>query len=196
VGELRRHVPPVPATNAVVFFFRHVHLGVREVGQTAGVVGVGVGQDDVSYLTGGEAEGLDPPNSGVILVELEAGEVNERLPEPSGRVPYVFEADAGIDQGESLSLLQQQAVADDRRVRRHLERAAVEVVNRRHSSPRSFRDPWEGGPGRLHETSTAVGAGQSMVSAALGQFGGERPTTLGGKRDESESKSDRTRPRG
>jgi hypothetical protein len=107
VGELRRGVPPVAASDAGVFFRRDVDHGVREVGQSPGVVGVAVRQDDVPHVAGPEAEGFDPADGGVGFVELEAGHLDERSAQPPVRVPHVEQADAGIDQGEAAVVVQQ-----------------------------------------------------------------------------------------
>ena len=118
-----------------LFLLGNVDLGVREVGEAAGVARVAVGQNDVPHVSGRKPECFDPADGGVRLVELEAGHVDERLPQPLDRVRHVPEADAGIDEGEAFPVPQQQAVADDRRVRRDQERPAVDVVNRRHTPP-------------------------------------------------------------
>lgn len=107
-------------------------MGIREVGEATGVVRVAVGQDDVPHVVWGKPESFDPADGGVRLVEPKPGHVDERLPQPFGRVPHVPKADPGIDQCEPLPVLQQQAVANHRRVRRDHERPAVDVVNRRH----------------------------------------------------------------
>ena len=132
VGELERHVAAVALRDAGVFLLGQVHPGVREVGQPARVVGVAVGEDDVRHVPGAEAERLDLPDGGVVLVELEPGHVDELLAQPLDGLPHVQQADAGVDEGEAVPVFEEQAVAEDLRVRRGVQGAAVDVVDGRH----------------------------------------------------------------
>lgn len=117
-----------------VLFRRDVDRGAGEVGESAGVVGVAVRQDDVAHVAGPVAERLDPAGGGVVFVKLEARRLDERSAQPLVGAPHVKQADAGVDQGEAAVVLQQQAVAGDRGVRRDEQRPAVDVADPRHRS--------------------------------------------------------------
>jgi hypothetical protein len=118
--ELHGAVPRVAARRRCTLLGRNVHVGGREVGDAAGVVGVEVGDDDVLYVVG-----IDPPPSqlspcGVSGVKLKTGEPDRRFAHPSGRVAHVFEADARVNQCHAHRVAQQQAVAAHPRVRRRV----------------------------------------------------------------------------
>ena len=131
-GKLRRDVSKMPTRQMRASLFRHMHLGIGKIGEATGVVGIAVSEDDVPHIGGRKSECFDPANGRVRFVEPKARHIDECLPQPLCGVLYILEADAGIDQCELLPILEKQAVADDRRVRRNQERSAVDVVNRCH----------------------------------------------------------------
>ena len=81
--------------------------GVREIGEASGVIGIGVGEDDVADIIWREAELFDTAEGGVVFVELEACHVDELLAEAFDGVLDVEEADAGVDQSEAGFVFQQ-----------------------------------------------------------------------------------------
>ena len=91
-------------------------LGVGEVGQAAGVVGVEVGGDDAAHVGGGEAERLDLLERRLSIVGLRARISLKAGAEPA-EVAGVLDAEAGVDQDQAVVGLDQQAVADGRRPR-------------------------------------------------------------------------------
>jgi hypothetical protein len=86
----------------------------------------------VRHVRRAEAQLLNLPDGGVLFVELEPSHGDERLADPFERLLHVQQADTGVHQGEAVLILEQQAVADGLRVRRHLQRPAVDVVDGRH----------------------------------------------------------------
>ncbi len=116
-----------------------VDLGLGEVGQAAGVVGVEVGGDDLAHVGGVEAEALTCSSAVSSIVGLR---VHQREDGPElFRVARVLGAEAGVDQDQPVVGLDQQAVADaparleqaalavDQPRPAGAERAAVEVVD-------------------------------------------------------------------
>ena len=88
-----------------MLLLRQMHLGIRKVGESTGLVGVAVGQDDVPHIGRRKSECFDPANGSVRFVELKAGHVDERLPQPFCGILHIQEADAGIDHCKLLAIL-------------------------------------------------------------------------------------------
>ena len=104
-GEVARPVAQARVHRRVELGPEDVDLGVGEVGQPAGVVGVEVGGDDLADVARGEAEGLDLLQRG--LADLgpwpHQGEEGPEL----ARVARVLGAEAGVEQGQPVVALDQ-----------------------------------------------------------------------------------------
>ncbi len=100
-----------------------------KVGQAAGVVRVAVSEDDVGDLRWIEPQGLDLPDRGVLLPELEPGEIDQRLPEPFDRRTDVVESHPGVDQSQPVSSWRSRQWQPTFGFGRSMEVAAVEVVD-------------------------------------------------------------------
>ena len=89
-------------------------LGVREVGDAAGVIEVEMRGDDVADVGRVVAQRLDLANRGLTLLADRGDQRAEGLAEPLG-VCVVAQAEAGVDQDQLAARLDQQAMGDDRR---------------------------------------------------------------------------------
>ena len=88
-----------------------MHLGLGEVGQPAGMVGVEMGDDDPAHVGGAEAERLELPQRRRLGLRLGVHQAEEGA--ELARVARVLDAEAGIDQNQPLAGLDREAVADD-----------------------------------------------------------------------------------
>ena len=88
-----------------------MHLGLGEVWQATGVIGVKVGGDDLANVAGREAKAFDLPQGRLADLGSRAHDREER-PELA-RIARVLGAEAGIEQDQAVVRLDQQAVADD-----------------------------------------------------------------------------------
>ena len=79
----------------------HVDFGVGKIGESAAVVEVHVGEDDVLHVFGFISHPLDLVNRRLLRVERHDGDDAEELCEP-GWAGVIFEAEAGIHERESL----------------------------------------------------------------------------------------------
>lgn len=78
------------AGNVSVFFFRDVNHSTWKVGKTTGMIGIAVGQNDVSNVVRIESKRLDAANGCVEFVELEARHLDKRLSQSLNRVANVL----------------------------------------------------------------------------------------------------------
>jgi hypothetical protein len=116
-----------------------MHPGLREIGESAHMVGVTVGDDGVGHVPGAESQPLDLPDGGVGLVEEEPDHVDELLTQPLDGPLHVEQSDAGVHEGEAVLVFQEEAVTDRLRVRGWPQKSAVDVVNGRHRVAIAFR---------------------------------------------------------
>jgi hypothetical protein len=84
---------------------------VGEIGQSAGVVGIAVRQDNVRDVHRPEPQPLDLPRRCKPLVELKSRDLDELLPDPLQRLRHVEQADASIKEREPTTVFEQQTVA-------------------------------------------------------------------------------------
>lgn len=104
-----------------------VDLGVREVRDSADVIKVEMGDDDVAHVLRAEAESLDVVRGGLDVEQPRPDDVPER-PDPPGGVVAVVGSESGVHEYETVVGFDEQDVADHRRCR-HPHRAAVKVVH-------------------------------------------------------------------
>lgn len=89
-------------------------------------------EDDMTNVAAFPTQSLDPPNRRVMLAKLKSREIDELLAESARRIQHVQKTDPRIDQCQSIVIFKQQAMTDDRRIARHKQRAAVEMMNLDH----------------------------------------------------------------
>jgi hypothetical protein len=88
-----------------------VHDGLREVTDTADVVEVQVGQDDVLHISRVEAEAFNAGDRRVGVVPIGL----EHMPDHSepAKIGQVVAAEAGVDEHQSVRRLDEQDVGDE-----------------------------------------------------------------------------------
>ncbi len=115
MGEMRRAVARLlaeagPVHRGVVLGGEDMHLGIREVGQAAGMVQVQVGHHDMTHVGGLEAECLHLMQRRLLHAQCRPRQRAEAGAEMA-RVAHVGAAQAGVDQHQAVGALDQQAVA-------------------------------------------------------------------------------------
>ncbi len=145
----------------------HVHLGLGEVRQPAGVVDVEMRSDDLADVARIEAERAHLLDRRLGLARLRSEERVEDQPELA-RVAHVVEPEARIDQDEPVGALDEQAVADDLRLAEHASlaadqpsavrahRAAAEVVDRVRRAHAAEPTPTGATPSSVSRASNAL----------------------------------------
>lgn len=112
-----------------------VDLRVGEIRDTADVIGVEVGDDDVADVGVSVPELLDLAEGGFGRIERRPEEVSADPPEACG--PAAVEgAEAGVDQDQPSRRLDQQYVTHQRARPQRPHRAAVQVMNLHGCPPR------------------------------------------------------------
>jgi hypothetical protein len=117
VIELVAEIARVLRLEVGEFLAGEMHGGLREVLQAAGVVHIQVSDDDVPHLRRVEAEALELRDRRQRLVDREAPDFHELRAEALQRPLHFGEAETGVDEGETGSVLQQQAMAGGEGVR-------------------------------------------------------------------------------
>jgi hypothetical protein len=98
----------------VLLRLHHVHPGLGEVLQSAGVVEVEVGQDDVAHVLGIEPQPLHLADRGLFLAKAYVEQGMKGAAEARVRLAHILQAVAGVDQHQAVAIgLDQQALADD-----------------------------------------------------------------------------------
>lgn len=105
----------------------HMDLGLREIGESADVVHVEMGDDDVPDVVGAEAQRFDLPGRGLGAAQRGADNVPGKA-EARRRVGAVLETEAGVDENEAVIGLDEEHVADQQQTG-GLDGAAIQVVD-------------------------------------------------------------------
>lgn len=104
VSELFRNIPPMAARDVDMLLLGDMDMSIREVCQTAGVVRVAMGQEDVPHISRRKADRFDPTNGRIRLVELKPRQIDEGLPQSPDGIANILKADAGIYEREPFAI--------------------------------------------------------------------------------------------
>lgn len=129
VSELRRRVTPMTGPQPSEFLLRHMHRGGREVGQSAGVIGIAVRQDDVANVSDLKSQPFDLASGRQLFVELETGRVDGGLADAFERARDVVQADARVDQRQATVVFEQQTVTPRLRIGFRMKNAAIQMMD-------------------------------------------------------------------
>lgn len=169
-GDITIALSPARMHRSLQLAAEQVNLGVGKVRQAAGVIEVEVRRDDVADVGGVEAPFADLGYGRLGGFNARANDGPERLAELA-RVARVVEAEAGVDEHQPFSSLDEEAVTDKpcagqpaaltgeqtRPARAH--RAAVQVVNRarcRIQRPQPY----------LHPPASAISSGSARKTVS------------------------------
>jgi hypothetical protein len=101
---------------------------VREIRDPADVVEVEMRRDDMTDVFGSEAETFDLSYRGLVAVERRP-EQEPRRPQSARRIGDVIDAEAGVDENQTVVGFDEQDVADLPWCPRRKHGPAIEVVN-------------------------------------------------------------------
>src|SRR5882672_3167597 len=96
-----------------MFRSKNMYLGMREIRQSACVVQIQMGHDNISDIFRLEAETGDLMHGSLIRIETRTANRDKTAPQMSNRIGNILEPQAGIHQDQSIIRLNEQAVADD-----------------------------------------------------------------------------------
>ena len=111
-AEVARAVAQARVHRGVELAREDVDLGLGEVGQAAGVVGVEVGGDDLACTSAAAKPSASTCFSAVSSISAR-GRISAKTGAELARVARVLDPEAGVDQDQAVAGLDQQAVADD-----------------------------------------------------------------------------------
>jgi hypothetical protein len=100
--------PSSGASERIVLAPARMYPGLRKIGQSADMIEVHVGDEDVFYIRGIVSQVFNAIDRGFIRVKRHGGDEPEHARHPAG-INIIFEAKTGIQQNQSLIGFDEQA---------------------------------------------------------------------------------------
>jgi hypothetical protein len=125
IAPPRDETPP-PPLGGIQFRRHHMHDGVGEVLEAAGMIEVEMGEHDVTHILRPKAKLLDAPKRGLLRIKLDIEQVDIKPAQAWVWLTGVFQPEAGIDQNQPAIGFDEQAMTHE-----SAERAPTRAIHQR-----------------------------------------------------------------